>query len=373
MRTLKFLLEKEFRQIFRNKALLPLLVFAPLMQLLILPLAADYEIKNINIAIVDQDHSAYAQELITKLEASDYFKITGTAPSFEQAFEWIESDQTDLILEIPPHFEKDLIREQKADFLLGVNAINGVKANLGSVYLNQIIADFNTDIRWKWMPQDRWSNQPTIEVASTNWFNPLMNYKFFMVPGILALLVTMIGAYMSSLNIVKENEIGTMEQINVTPIKKYHFILGKLIPFWVLGMLIFTIGLFGIGWLVYGIVPLGNLFLLYAYLAIYLVAVLGLGLLISTYSQTQQQAMSIAFFFMMIFALMSGLFTPVENMPDWAYIITQFSPITYFIEVIRMVVLKGSGFTQIQYHFFVMIIFAIVLNTWAILNYKKMN
>lgn len=373
MRTLKFLLEKEFRQIFRNKALLPLLVFAPLMQLLVLPLAADYEIKNINLVIVDQDHSSYTQELVSRLEASDYFRITGTATGFDQAFDWIEEDCADLILEIPPHFERDLIRENKADLLLGVNAINGVKANLGSVYLNQIISEFNRDIRLEWNLPPRMPVLPVIEIGSTNWYNPLMNYKFYMVPGILALLVTMIGAYMSSLNIVKENEIGTMEQINVTPIKKHHFILGKLIPFWILGMLIFTVGLFVIGRLVYGIVPLGNLFLLYAYLGIYLIAVLGLGLLISTYSQTQQQAMSIAFFFMMIFALMSGLFTPVENMPDWAYVITQFSPITYFIEVMRMVVLKGSGFTHISYHFLVMIVFAVVLNTWAILNYKKTN
>lgn len=373
MRTLKFLLEKEFKQIFRNKALLPLLFIAPLLQLLILPLAADYEIKNINIAIVDQDRSSLSRELTAKLGASPYFKLTGTADSFQKAFEWIESDRTDLILEIPAHFEKDLLRENNADLLLGVNAINGAKANLAMVYISQIIVDFNNEIRLKWNAPGQMQDRQIIETVSTNWYNPLMNYKFYMVPGILALLVTMIGAYMSSLNIVKENEIGTMEQINVTPIKKLHFILGKLIPFWVLGMIIFSIGLFGIGWLVYGIIPLGNLFLLYAYLAIYLVAVLGLGLLISTYAHTQQQAMSIAFFFMMVFALMSGLFTPIENMPDWAYVITQFSPITYFIEVMRMVVLKGSGFMHIQYHFLVMIIFAVVLNTWAVLNYKKTN
>lgn len=373
MRTLKFLLEKEFRQIFRNKALLPLLFLAPLMQLLILPLAADYEIKNVNLAVVDQDKSSYSQKLLSKLEASQYFKMVGMTDSFEEAFSWIELDKTDLILEIPPHFEKDLIREQNAEFFLGVNAINGVKANLGSVYLNQIIADFNNDIREDWGVPTRMPNQPIIEVTASNWYNPLMNYKYYMVPGILALLVTMIGAYMSSLNIVKESEIGTMEQINVTPIKKHHFILGKLIPFWILGMIIFSIGLFGVARLVYGIIPLGNLFILYAYLAIYLVAVLGLGLLVSTYSQTQQQAMSIAFFFMMVFALMSGLFTPVENMPDWAYVISQFSPITYFIDVMRMLVLKGSGFIHIKYHFLVITAFAILLNTWAVLNYKKTN
>lgn len=371
MKTLKFLLEKEFRQIFRDKALLPLLFFAPMMQLLILPLAADYEIKNINIAIVDQDRSSYSKELITTLEASNYFQLTDVPVSFAEAFELIENNQADLILEIPPNFEKELVRENRSEFLIGVNAINGVKANLGSVYLSQIITDFNANIRMDWAPNPRFNNLPNIDVAGINWFNPALSYKYHMVPGILALLVTMIGAYMCALNIVKENEVGTMEQINVTPIKKHHFILGKLIPFWILGMMIFTFGLFGIGWLIYGIVPQGNLLLLYVYLAIYLVAVLGLGLLISTYSNTQQQAMSIAFFFMMIFALMSGLFTPIENMPDWAFAITQISPTTFFIEVMRMVVLKGSGFEQIQYHFLMMIVFAVIIKAWAIMNYKK--
>lgn len=223
----------------------------------------------------------------------------------------------------------------------------------------------------EWVQLTKFSPIPTIEITTSNWFNPSMNYRFYMVPGILALLVTMIGAYMCALNIVKEKEVGTIEQINVTPVKKYQFILGKLIPFWVIGMVVFSIGLFGIGWLVYGIIPAGNILLLYAYLAIYLVAVLGLGLLISTYCETQQQAMSIAFFFMMIFILMSGLFTSIDSMPQWAYVITQISPITYFIEVMRMIVLKGSDFADIRYKFLVMFGFAILLNVWAVFNYKK--
>lgn len=371
MRTLKFLLQKEFRQIFRNKALLPLLFVVPIVQLLILPLAADYEVKNINIAIVDHDHSTYSQKLVSKIGASGYFKLTDYTNGFNEAFRQIETDQADLILEIPQGFERNLIRENEQKLFLAVNAINGVKANLGGAYLNRIIADYNADVRLEWVQFPKFSPIPAIEVTTSNWFNPLMNYRFYMVPGILALLVTMIGAYMCALNIVKEKEVGTIEQINVTPVKKYQFVLGKLIPFWVIGMVVFSIGLFGIGWLVYGIVPAGNVFLLYAYLAVYLIAVLGLGLLISTYSETQQQAMSVAFFFMMIFILMSGLFTSIDSMPRWAYVITQISPITYFIEVMRMIVLKGSGFANIQYHFLIMIGFAIFLNGWAILNYKK--
>ncbi len=371
MRTLKFLLQKEFRQIFRNKALLPLLFVVPIMQLLILPLAADYEVKNINIAIVDHDHSTYSQKLVAKIGASGYFKLMGYTRSFNEAFKQIEADQSDLILEIPHGFERNLIREEEQQLFLAINAINGVKANLGGAYLSRIISDYNTDVRLEWVQMPKFNIFQTIEVTVSNWFNPSMNYRFYMVPGILALLVTMIGAYMCALNIVKEKEVGTIEQINVTPIKKYQFILAKLIPFWVIGIVVFSVGLFGIGWLIYGIVPVGNIFLLYAYLAVYLVAVLGLGLLISTYSETQQQAMSVAFFFMMIFILMSGLFTSIDSMPRCAYVITQISPITYFIEVMRMIVLKGSSFVHIQYHFLVMAGFAVFLNGWAILNYKK--
>lgn len=191
-----------------------------------------------------------------------------------------------------------------------------------------------------------------------------------MVPGILALLVTMVGGYLSALNIVKEKEVGTIEQLNVSPIKKIHFILGKLIPFWILGNVVFTIGLI-ISWLVYGIVPLGSLFVLYGFIWLFLLAVLGFGLLISTYSDTQQQAMLIMFFFMMIFILMGGLFTPIDSMPGWAKVIAELNPVTYMIEVMRMVILKGSGWKDITPHIMKISLFAIVLNTWAVLNYRK--
>ncbi|MEQ9580864.1 MAG: ABC transporter permease, partial [Arenibacter sp.] len=182
---------------------------------------------------------------------------------------------------------------------------------------------------------------------------------------------TMVGAYMSALNIVKEKEVGTIEQINVTPIKKHLFILGKLIPFWIIGIFVFSIGFFVVARLFYGIVPVGSTILLYAYLMLYLIAVLGIGLLISTYSQTQQQAMSLAFFIMMIFLLMSGLLTPIESMPGWARFITQIHPVTYFMEVIRMIVMKGSGLAAISKHVYIMLAFAILFNTWAVINYRK--
>ena len=370
MRTVRFLLQKEFRQIFRNKIILAMIVVMPAIQLMILPLAADYEVKNINIAIVDNDRSPYSQKLVSTITASGYFRLTEYNDSFNQAFRFIEEDEADLILEIPGGFERSLIREGEEKLFVAVNAINGVKANLGGSYLSTIIKHFNKEIRLDLMPDSRFSQTPTIEIVSANWFNDLLNYRVFMVPGILAILVTMIGGFLSCLNIVKEKEIGTIEQINVTPIKKHHFILGKLIPFWVLGNVVFSIGLL-ISWLIYGIVPLGNLFVLYGFIGVYLLCVLGLGLLISTFCETQQQAMFIMFFFMMVFILMGGLFTSIDSMPEWAQIISRLNPVSYLISVMRMVILKGSGLMDILGHLLITLVFAVVLNVWAIINYKK--
>lgn len=371
MRTLRFLLIKEFKQIFRNRALLPMIFVMPLIQLLIMPLAADYEIKNINISIVDNDQSTYSKQLTSKILASGYFRLSGYNHSYKESFRQIESNEADLILEIPHDFERNISRNGFEKLFIAVNAINGTKASLGGAYLNSIVSEFNQNIQILDKNNSNNASIKRIEVNSSNWFNPYLNYKIFMVPAILVILVTMVGAYMCGLNIVKEKELGTIEQINVSPIKKHHYILGKLIPFWIIGVVVFSIGFFIIAWLVYGIIPVGNLALLYAYLALYLIAILGFGLLISTYSETQQQAMSVAFFFMMIFILMSGLFTSIDAMPDWAKKIAYVNPVTYFIEVMRMVVLKGSGFQHIAKHIFVMVGFAFLFNTWAIINYRK--
>jgi ABC-2 type transport system permease protein len=370
MRTLKFLLQKEFRQIFRDPGILRVIFIMPVIQLLILPWAADYEIKNIKLAVVDHDHSEYSRQLINKVTASGYFILTDYTASYNSAAVQVEHDKADLIIEIPVSFEKDLVKEDEAKLFMAVNAINGVKAGLGAAYLRSIIQAYNSEVRLEWIQFPRFSPETNIEVVSSNWFNPLMNYKFFMVPGILVLLLTMVGANLAAVNIVKEKEIGTIEQINVTPVKKYHFILGKLIPFWVLGLVVFTIGL-TIAWLVYGIIPAGSFITIYFFAAIYLLAVLGLGLLISTYANNQQQAMLISFFIMMIFILLGGLYTSIDSMPDWAKLITKANPVSYFIEVMRMVVLKGSGLADIKYQILTIFGFAVILNSWAVINYRK--
>ena len=370
MRTIRFLLEKEFRQIFRNRSILVLVLVMPVVQLILLPLAANYEVKNVHVAVVDNDHSTYSRTLITKIISSGYFKLSGYNFSFKEALQLVESDKADLILEIPRGFERNLVRESKQELFMAVNAINGTKANLGGVYLGSVIREQNNEIRMQLMHPGKFNQQPMAEIRAVNWYNPLLSYRLYMVPGILAILVTMIGGFLTALNIVKEKEVGTIEQINVTPIRKHHFILGKLIPFWILANVVFTLGLL-VAWLVYGIVPMGSIPLLYLFVSIYLLAILGFGLLVSTYCDTQQQAMFIMFFFIMIFILMGGLFTSIDSMPDWAKATTKFNPVSYFIEVMRMVMLKGSGLGDILPQLGIIVVFALVLNTWAIVNYKK--
>ncbi|WP_276501372.1 ABC transporter permease [Terrimonas pollutisoli] len=370
MRSLRFLLQKEFRQIFRDKSILRIIFVMPMIQLLILPLAADYEMKNIKLSVVDHDHSAYSRQLINKITASGYFQLNDHSGSFKNAITEVEKDHSDIILEIPAHFEKDLVKEDQATLFVAANAINGVKAGLGSSYLQSIIRDYNREVRTEWVQFPRFNPELNIEITSSNWFNPFLNYHYFMVPGILVILVTMVGAFLTSLNIVREKEIGTIEQINVTPIRKHHFILGKLIPFWILGLLVMSIG-FLIARIVYGIIPAGSFFTIYVFAALYLLAVLGLGLLVSTYTSNQQQAMLISFFMMMIFILLGGLYTSIDSMPDWAQWVTKFNPVSYFIEVMRMVVLKGSTLADISKHLWIMAAFAVGLNSWAVINYRK--
>ena len=370
MRTLKFLLQKELRQISRDPAVFRILFIMPMIQLLILPLAADYEIKNINLGVVDHDHSEYSRKMINKITSSGYFRLRNYSATFEQGLHAMELNKIDLILEIPSQFERNLIQDDKATLLIAVDAINGIKAGLGSAYIKGIISEYNQDVRLQWIQYPRFDSQSTVELTFSDWYNPNMNYRVFMVPGILVMLITMIGSSFAANNIVREKEMGTIEQINVSPIKKAQFILGKLIPFWMLAITVLTVGLL-IARFVYGIVPLGSYLTIYAFASIYLTAILGLGLLLSTYAQTQQQSMLVSFFVTMIFNLLSGLYTPIESMPEWAQLITRLNPVSYFIQVMRMVMLKGSGLADIKTQILALLGFALIFNGWAILNYKK--
>ncbi|MEN2435182.1 ABC transporter permease [Weeksellaceae bacterium A-14] len=371
MRQLLILIRKEFRQIFRNKSILAIIFVAPMMQLIILPLAANYEIKNISLAVVDHDHSSLSRDLLKDITSSGYFRLLSYGEDYRAAFEEIEKDNADLLIEIPNGFEKKLIRENHEKIFIGINAINGTKAGLAGTYLSGILQKFNRKILLKYQPQIAEATKDSgMEIRTSLWFNQHYNYRLSLVPGILVFLVTLIGGMLTSLNIVSEKEIGTIEQINVSPIRKSNFILGKMIPFWILANLVFTLGLL-VSHFVYGIEIQGSLSLLYGILAVYLVAILGYGLLISTFAETQQQAMFINFFFVMIFILMSGLFTPIESMPNWAQKLTWLNPLRYMIEVNRLVILKNSSFNDLLTEFYALLAMAVLFNTFAVWNYKK--
>lgn len=360
---LRYLLEKEFKQIRRDRFLPRIIFLVPLLQLIILPFAANFEMRNICLSVIDNDQSATSQRLTEKVLSSGYFRLTDISSSYDEALASIESNASDIILEFPAGFERELGLEGRAEVLIAANAINGTKGGLGSAYLSQIIAQFNADSGYP-------ATATTGGITSVELFNPHLNYKNFMVPGILVFLLTIIGGFLSALNIVSEKEKGTIEQINVTPVPKAVFLLSKLIPFWVIGFVLLTVGAL-VSRIIYGLTPVGSFGTIYLFAAVYLVAFTGFGLALSSFSSTQQQAMFSAFFFMIIMALLSGLFTPISSMPGWAQTVTRFNPMRYFVEVIRMVYLKGSGFNDLTGHFTVTCLFAIAFNALAVVSYRK--
>jgi len=371
MKTIGYIIQKEFKQIFRNKGMLPIIFILPLIQLIILSNAATFETKNIKFSYIDNDNTSFSRALIDKFEASTYFNVISNFSSEKMASSAMLKGEVDVILEIPNYFERDLLKDKETNLSVIINAIDGAAAGVENGYINQIVQRFNKNAQTHLMQPSDFINTPkNITSIPSFWFNKTLNYKTFMVPGILVMLVTMITLFLSGMNIVREKEIGTLEQINVTPIKKHQFIIGKLFPFWVIGMCLLTVGLL-IAKILFNIPIVGSIALMYFYTSIYILVILGMGLFISNYTDTQQQAMFIAWFFMVIFLLMSGLFTPIESMPMWAQYLTEFNPIKYFVEVMRLVMLKGSHFTDILPLFLKTLGYAIIMNTLAIISYKK--
>ncbi len=373
MRRLLFIIQKEFIQILRNKAILPLITVLPVVQLIVLSYAANNEVKNVNMAIVDQDHSTYARQLIRKIQASDRFTLIEAPQAMQVADRLMQSGDADVVLVIPPDFEKHFLKQKNAEVQMLVNAINGQQATVGASYLSQIIQQFNREIQADAVPRmvvQKASGSSQIQIENANWFNPELDYKHFMVPGILGELVTILVMLLTAINVVREREIGTIEQINVTPIKKWQFILGKMIPFLLIGLLLMTIGLVA-GKLIFDISIEGSLLTVFAYCALNLSAVLGLGLFISNLADTQQQAIFIAFFFVIVFVLMSGLFTPIESMPPWAQWLTVPNPIAHFVDVMRSVLLKGSTLSDVAHHFWITGVLVVIFNALAVMSYRK--
>jgi len=368
MRTITYILQKEFFQIFRNRTMVFIIIMVPLIQLFILAHAATMEIKNVDIFVVDLDKSQTSRDLLGKFEGSPFFKIIDYSFSYAEAGEALKKNNADLIIQIPANFEKELEKDAKSDVQLVVNAINNSVASLTNAYAFSIIMDFNRSIVVNKLGLS--GNPEPIKTSYSFWYNPELDYKTYMVPGILVILVTLIGMFLTAMNVVREKEIGTMEQINVTPIKKYQLIIGKLLPFWIIALFELAFGL-AFAKLVFNIPVLGSLWLIFLCAGVFLLVMQGIGLFISTFSNTQQQAMFLSWFFVVIFILMSGLFTPVESMPDWAQIINKINPLAYFIGILRMVMLKGSGFGNIEIQFFTLLGLAIFMLVLATFRYRK--
>lgn len=369
MKVIYHLVVKEFLQILRSKFMIAVLTVMPVVQLILLSYAANNDIKDLKIGMIDRDLSPASRLLANQLQGSRFFSFKGYTFSQKEVDAGLNRNDFDAVIEVPAHFERDLVRNNKASLQILVNAIDNQKASLANAYLNSVIQDFNQNVRLSWRgPNGQLVNQ--IETIPVNWYNPTLDYPTLMVPGILAELLSLLTMIFTALNIVKEKELGTLEQINVTPVTKAQFIAGKLIPFWIAGHIIFWNGL-TFGRLVFHIPFVGSAWLLELFIAVYLLVVLGLGLLISTIAETQQQAMFTAFFFVLSFILLCGLFTPVENMPEWAQLINIINPVAYIVKLNRLVILKGSGADVVLPMCGYMAVYAIAVNGLAIWRYKK--
>lgn len=372
MRTIAVLIRKEFTQILRNRIMIPAMIVAPLVQMIILVYAANMNMRDIDFAILDEDGSATSVNLISKYSSSPFFSRAGLVYSMDDAEKLLKGDKTDLVIHIPANFEKSILNQEQTGVQFLINGINSAAAVLTASYAQNILFDYNRQLLAGFSQPLASQGFGTIEVNFGHWYNPELDFKIFMVPGILVILVTLVGWLLMSLNVVREKELGTIEQINVTPVKKYQFLLGKLIPFWILAIIELGIGL-TLGRLLFHVPVLGSLWLLIAFTAIYLITVLGFGLFIAAISDTQQQVMFVNFFFVLVFILMSGIFTPVESMPDWAHYVNIINPLSYFMRVIRMIMLKGSEFRDVWKEFLSVGIFGIIMINLAVRSYRKRN
>lgn len=335
MTALRFLVQKEFLQIFRDKATMAQLLMVPILQLLVLSNAATFAINQVPITVVDHDHSIASVALANRLEGGGQFRIKRIGASTSTASRDLVNGTSSMVLEIPRGFEQRLSSEQRSSVQLAINSEEGAVAGLVSAYAREIISDF---------ARASSLTEPDlgIDIRSRSWYNATRNYKHYMVPAILVSLITIIGTLVTAQSVARERELGTLEQLNVTPLAKSQFLAGKLIPAWISGMVVFVAGL-GLGRFLFDVPMRGSVLIVLLGAAIYLIVALGIGLFVSTITRTQQQAMFVSFFLLMIYLLMSGMFTPIESMPRWAQWIGATTPVRHFVWVMRAVLVRGAG------------------------------
>ena len=372
----------EVLHVTRDKASLVQIIVVPVIQLLLLSTVATFEIKRSPMYVVDYDHSSTSRGVVSRLGSSDYFDIVGQSGSPDQANDAMLAGRATLVVTIPHDFEKSLVRTGLAPIGLDVNAEKGSAAGIVSSYAMQILADYSQELSPQLHPTLRSVSDgpaesrpprrgtPRIEVRTQSLYNPTLNYQHYMVPGILVALVTMIGTLLTAQNIAREREMGTLEQLNVTPITKAEFITAKLLPFWVLALIDLAIGLV-VGHLVFGVPIIGSPLLLFGAAAVYMIVALGIGLLISTGVETQQQAMFVSFFVLMIYLLMSGLLTPIDSMPHWVQVLSELNPVRHFVSISRAILMKGAGFADIALPMGILAAYGAAVLALAIRQYHK--
>ncbi|MBQ2702591.1 MAG: ABC transporter permease [Alistipes sp.] len=363
MRTFIVLVQKEFLQIKRNSFLPKLIIAFPIMIMLLMPLIMTMDVKNVNVAVVDLDRSTTSRRIASHIEASEY--LTLATAEYPLAMEALEQGEVDVILQIPDHFERDMMGGTAEKISITANAVNATKGGMGMQYVVQTIARTLAELRGEKSPVGV-SELVTIE----NRYNPTLNYRHYMIPGLMIILFILICGFLPALSIVGEKESGTIEQINVTPVSRLTFTLSKLLPYWLIGLFVLTVAM-AVAWLVYGLIPVGSVGLIYLGAILFIFVISGFSLTIANFSDTMQQTMFVMFFFIMIFMLMSGLLTPVDSMPEWAQRFTLILPPRYFVEILRSVYLKGTTFVDMWYNFAALGCFALIFNVLATITYKK--
>jgi ABC-2 type transport system permease protein len=372
MRTVFFLVRKEFLQIFRDRTTVVQIFMIPIVQLLVLSNAATFDVKQVRMLVVDEDRTTVSAGLVQRLEAGRQFKVVRYEAVDADVEHALLDREVAAVLHIPRRFEEDLVRRRVAPIQLVLNAEEGATSGIVQSNASAILASYAQELT-RTLPtagRGKPARVATLDLRTQRWFNPTRSYYHWMVPALMVSLTTIIGLLLTAQNITRENELGTLEQLNVTPMTKIQFIAAKLIPFWILSMVIFTIGLI-IGKLVFDIPMRGNLALVYLAAAVYLIVVLGLGLGISTVTRTQQQAMFIAFFVILIFLLMSGLFTPVDSMPDWAQKVAEVNPVKHFVFIMRSVLVRGAGLETVGAPIAGLAVAGVGVLALAVLRYRK--
>lgn len=354
---IKHLIRKEFLQIRRNAFLPRLILVFPVVIMCVMPWVMNQEVRNVRVCVVDSDRSVLSQRMVHDIEQSGYFIFTGQMPTYRAALKEIERSRTDIVLSIPPHYSRDLALGLRPQVLIAANAVNGTKGSIGSSYLSQIVGSAA-------------SATPTAAVSTLFLYNKHLNYKVFMIPALLAIVMMLMCGFLPALNIVGEKECGTIEQINVTPVAKWQFILAKLVPYWIIGLFVVTVCLV-LAWAVYGITCQGPMLLVYLLAMLLALFFSSLGLLVSNYSDTMQQAILVMWFFVVCLLLLSGIFTPTRSMPDWSYMTTYVNPMHYFIDAIRTVFVRGGDLQSIGHQVLALAGFDVVMCSWAIVSYRK--